>query len=148
MIKNPDRFRKIGFLLIAVGIVLAVYFWCATSVERYHLGIIKSAGLNKQSYEHLGTDYDEAGLDFWTAVCLGITDLESSENWTDFDSRSERDTEVLTVARAFYWSHQCVNADSSLLVLKVLGPKGNPNYWEILLLDKRAKRLLLLAGDI
>lgn len=144
-----DKLRIFAISIIMLGFLAGIIFWWMGSEDRYHQGIIESGGYNPiQKFEHVWSNYQSAGFDFSTAVCIELTDLNSTKIWTPFDSWSDGQIEIMRLARSFNSDRGCVGSKPSLLILEAGWHNSTPYSWELFLLDVPTKRLLLLAGTL
>lgn len=137
------------FGLVSFMVVLGVITW-SYRTDLYHRSIILSAGMNSlQDFEHISTDYQEAGTDFVTVVCLGISSQNSSIEWTPFGlNLATRDKKTLDWISAFARDQQCVGTFAQFHILSTEWSGENITYAEILYFDLSTNRLLLVAASI
>lgn len=137
------------FGLVSFIVVLSVIAW-VFRVDLYHRSIVASAGMDPlQDFEHVSTDYREAGADFVTVVCLGISEQDSSIDWTPFSlNLAARDKKALDWMQAIAGGQHCVGTLAQIHILHTEWSGENVTYAEILYLDLGTNRLLLAAVSI
>lgn len=141
--------KKLIFLIptLILLLIIVVALWPRSEMQ-YHRAIITSGGFDpSQEFKHLWTNREDVGFDFFVTSCFELRDIETLKIWGDSVNLSEKHFHLIRGAQSHISSQGCIGKEYSLLVLegKMFGPY--PVHWEILLLDKSSKNLLLIAGD-
>lgn len=146
-----EAIQKPRFILGLVSFIVAlcVIAWFYRT-DLFHRSIMASAGMNPlQKFAHISTDYQEAGIDFVTVVCLGISEQESSIDWTPYGlNLAAQDREILEWMKIFAREQQCVGTLAQFHILSTNWSGENITHAEVLFLDLSTNRLLLVAASI
>lgn len=139
--------RKAWVLVLGVS-VFAFFFWLKSSNDYYETILVSGGFDPNQVYKPIESVSEGVGLDFSTAVCVTLTDIETNKNWTSVALLDESQTKIVNLARGFEPSVNCITRIDSYLILSSHWSGNRPYSWELLALERSTKRLLLLAGTI
>ena len=141
--------KKFLLLLIAVIAAAMLLFTWLGKHDQYYQGVIASGGFeSKQEFKVIFHDHQESGLDFRTTVCMQLTNVDTNKRWTKFADLSKKHVKLVARAQSFRQSSHCLGVQSAVIVLQDDWLDDEPYSWELLPLENRTKRLMLLAGSI